>query len=164
MYDFEQLVNLLKLKKLTISAAESCTGGLFAADLVSVSGASEVLSSSFVAYSEDAKISLLGVKPENIRNYGIVSEQVALEMAKGAVKLSGADIAVGITGFAGPAIDENDSSAGTVCFGFTVNGRSVTTIKHFGDIGRNIVREASVHYAAVTLIALINKLGDSDEN
>lgn len=163
MQIFEQLVNLLRSRSFSVSAAESCTGGLFASEIISIAGASDIISSSFIAYSEDAKISLLGISRDTINNYGVVSEQVALEMAKGAVRLSGADVGLGITGFAGPATDPDDSSAGLVCFGFVVNGRSVTATKHFGDVGRNVVRETSVYYAASTLINLINRFGDSDE-
>ncbi len=105
-YDNEDLnevvVRLLKEKGLSISAAESCTGGLFAAALTDVAGASEVLSSSYVTYSAAAKASELGVDPGVIGRCGVVSAETAEAMAKGAKARSGADIAVSVTGYAGP--------------------------------------------------------------
>ncbi len=155
---FEELVQLLKAKGLYISSAESCTGGLFSSEIVSVSGASDVLSSSFVTYSEKAKTDILGVNPETISEYGVVSEIVAIEMARGVCKVSGADIGVAVTGYAGPASSADDDTAGTVCFAFSVNGKTVSSTKHFGDIGRNAVRNVAVFYMAETVISLINKL------
>ena len=105
-YDDEDLnevtVGLLRKKGLHISAAESCTGGMFASAISDVPGASEVLSSSYVTYSEDAKISELGVDPEIISRFGVVSAETAEAMAAGAKVRSGADIAVSVTGYAGP--------------------------------------------------------------
>lgn len=157
---FDELVSILIDKNLTVSCAESCTGGLFSSNIVSVTNASKVLSSAFITYSEDAKIKLVQVNKDSITNYGVVSEQVAVEMAVGAAKMSQADVAVGITGYAGPATDKNDDTAGRVCFGFYVNGKTVSSKKEFGDIGRNAVRELAVIYAAKTLISLIKRFGD----
>lgn len=155
---FEELVSLLREKRLYISSAESCTGGLFSSEIVSVSGASDILSSSFVTYSEKAKEDILGVRAETIEKYGVVSENVAIEMAKGVCRISGADIGVAVTGYAGPASSPEDDTAGTVCFAFSVNGKTISSTKHFGDIGRNAVRNVAVFYMAETLISLINKL------
>ncbi len=157
---FEQLVKVLIDKKLHISAAESCTGGLFASYIVSVPDASQILSSSFITYSNDAKINILSVPASAIDEFGVVSEKVAVDMANGAIKLSGAEVGLGITGFAGPAYDENDDTVGTVCFGFVVNGKTASATKKFGNIGRNAVREIAAQYAAQTLISLIDKFGD----
>ncbi len=160
MKEFEELVLLLKEKGLKISAAESCTGGMFASYLVGVPDASKVLSASFVTYSEQAKTKFAGVSPEVIEKFGVVSEKVAVEMAKGACKSAGCEVGLGITGYAGPASSPGDTDAGTVCFGFAVNGITVSAEKHFGDIGRNAVRELSVLYAANTLTGLIRRFGD----
>ncbi len=157
---FNELVSILLEKNLTITSAESCTGGLFSSEIVSVPNASRVLSAAFVTYSEDAKSEIIGVNPEIIKNCGVVSESVAVEMASGAANKTDANVAVGITGYAGPATDENDDTAGRVCFGFYVNGKTVSSKKEFGDIGRNAVRELAVIYAAKTLISLINRFGD----
>lgn len=156
---FEELVGLLINKKLYVSAAESCTGGLFASNIVSVPDASRVLASSFVTYSEEAKCTFVNVNPETISCFGVVSEQVALEMARGASVKSKAQVSVGITGYAGPG---DDDYVGTVAFGFVVCGKTLSSTKHFGNVGRNVVRELSVQYAASTLINLIRKFGDAN--
>lgn len=153
--EFVDLVALLKEKQLTISAAESCTGGLFASETVAVPDASKVLNVSFVTYSEQAKCEFVRVNEETIEKFGVVSEQVAIEMASGVAAVSKSDIGVGITGFAGPRYSDDDDTVGTVCFGFYVNGKTVSATKHFGDVGRNTVRELAVIYAAKTLISLI---------
>lgn len=153
----EQLVNLLIDKNLRISAAESCTGGMLMSSLIGVAGSSAVVGASYITYSDEAKTETVGVNSETIRTFGVVSENVALEMAMGAAKTAKADIGVGITGYAGPASDENDTTVGTVCFGFYVCGKTLTSTKHFGDVGRNVVRELSCVYATDMLIKLITK-------
>lgn len=155
----EQLVKLLLDKKLTISAAESCTGGMFISKLIDFPGTSEIIGASYITYSDSAKINSVGVKAETIEKYGVVSENTALEMAVGALKTAQSDIGVGITGFAGPFDDDDDPDAGKVCFGFCVKGKTVTSTKRFGNIGRNAVRELCCVYAVDTLIKLINTFG-----
>lgn len=98
----ETVVELLKEKKLTISSAESCTGGLFAKMITDVSGASSVLNESYVTYSPEAKMRILGVLEETIAQKGIVSKETAIEMAEGVIKASKADVGVSFTGYAGP--------------------------------------------------------------
>ncbi len=160
MNSFEILVSELKNRNMKVCAAESCTGGLFASGIISVADASKVIGASFVTYSDQAKISVLNVKKETIDEFGVVSENVAIEMALGAMEAAQAQAAVGITGYAGPAADENDTDVGKVCFGFCVNGKTLTATKKFGDIGRNVVRELSSVYSADTLIKLIRAYGD----
>ncbi len=160
MNSFEILVNELISKNLTVSAAESCTGGLFASGIISVADASKVIGASFITYSNEAKINITGVDAETIEKYSVVSENVALEMATGAAKTGESDVGVGITGYAGPAADVNDPLVGTVCFGFCVNGKTLTATKHFGNLGRNVVRELSAVFAADTLTKLIKAYGD----
>lgn len=113
-YDDEELksvvVHKLQRQGLTISSAESCTGGAFAASITDVPGASKVLSRGYITYDEEAKISMLGVDPTVIDQYTVVSPEVAIEMAKGARLEAGSDIAVSITGYAGPEADEGRES------------------------------------------------------
>lgn len=121
-YDDEELnevvVRILKEKGLTITSAESCTGGLFASAITDVAGASEVLSSAYVTYSEASKIAELGVDASLIEEFGVVSSQVAEAMAYGARLRSGADIAVSVTGYAGPDADPG-CSAGDAYIGYS---------------------------------------------
>lgn len=113
----EVVVRLLNDKKLSLSCAESCTGGLFASAITDVVGASAVFDRGFVTYSADAKIDMLGVLPDTIDRHSVVSPQVALEMAKGAADKSGSDISVSITGYAGPEADKG-RLAGDAYIGF----------------------------------------------
>lgn len=153
---FERLVERLKEKHLKVASAESCTAGLFAADLAAVPGASSVLEYGFVVYSAAAKQRILGVPQKVIGRYGVVSEQTARAMAQGAKRVSGADLSVGITGFAGPDADEG-YTAGTVCFGFCCRERSVSETVDFGDIGRNRVRQKCAEYAAERFLELLEE-------
>ncbi|WML52597.1 CinA family protein [Neobacillus sp. PS3-12] len=98
----ENLVTLLMNKGYHISFAESCTGGKACAQIINVPNASKVLNCSFITYSNESKIQFLHVNPKTIEEYGAVSEEVALEMASGALKAAKTEIGVGITGIAGP--------------------------------------------------------------
>ena len=151
----EQLVDLLLEKKYHISFAESCTGGLCSATLVNVTNASKVLDMSFVTYANEAKIELLGVKAETILSNGVVSEEVAKEMAQGVAKKAKSEIGVGVTGVAGPGGGTAKNPIGMVCFGFCINGETKTFTKQFGEIGRNQVRKSSVEFVYQTLIELL---------
>lgn len=115
----EVVVRILKEKGLTIASSESCTGGLFAAAITDVAGASDVISSSYVTYSNESKIKELGVPAETIERFGVVSKETAEAMAAGTKKRSGADIAVSITGFAGPESDPGHE-AGEAYIGYAV--------------------------------------------
>lgn len=115
----EVVVRILKEKGLTIASSESCTGGLFAAAITDVAGASDVISSSYVTYSNESKIKELGVPAETIERFGVVSKDTAEAMAAGTKKRSGADIAVSITGFAGPESDPGHE-AGEAYIGYAV--------------------------------------------
>lgn len=116
-----KLVNKLKKLGYHVSAAESCTGGLVSKLLTDAPGASEVFDCSVTTYSNEAKINLLGVKPETLKEHGAVSEQTAREMASGVLALSGADIAVSVTGLAGPGGDGGEKPVGTVCIGIATS-------------------------------------------
>ena len=140
----QEVVDLLIKKNYKISAAESCTGGLFAAKIVEISDASKVLDMSFVTYANKAKVKLVDVKEETIKEFGVVSEEVAIQMAKGVQKVSGSNVGVGISGIAGPTGDTATKPIGMVCFGIVINDKSLSFTKYFGNLGRNVVREYAV--------------------
>lgn len=151
----EQLVDKLLEKNYKISFAESCTGGLCCGTLVNVTNASKVLDMSFVTYSNESKMKLIDVKADTILANGVVSEEVAYEMAEGVAAAAGSEIGVGITGVAGPGGGTDKKPVGMVCFGFCVNGKTTTFTKQFGEIGRNQVRKSSVEFVFQTLIEMI---------
>lgn len=153
----EQVVKALIERGWHISFAESCTGGLAAAALVSVPDASKVLDVSFITYANGAKLNYLGVKQESIADFGVVSEQVAREMAEGVAKEAGCEVGVGITGVAGPSGGTDQKPVGMVCFGFYLNGSCYTDTCQFGSIGRNEVRKKSVEYVYRRLGELLAK-------
>ncbi|MBO4862798.1 MAG: CinA family protein [Eubacterium sp.] len=150
-----ELVRKLKEKGYHITFAESCTAGLAASRLVNVPDASSVLDVSFVTYADEAKIKYLGVDPETIKEYGVVSEEVAREMCSGAAKAMSAEVGVGITGIAGPTGGTEKKPVGMVCFGFYINGEVKTFTRLFGNIGRNEVRAASVDFVYSELIKIL---------
>ncbi len=150
----QTLVELLKQKNMHICCAESCTGGMLSSTLVSVVGASDVLDMGFVTYANKAKIKLLSVNEADIDKYGVVSEIVAGQMARGACDMSDAEVGVGISGIAGPGGSEFKPE-GMVCFGFCVNGHVTTCTVQFGAIGRQNVRKKSCEFAIDTVIELI---------
>ncbi len=126
---------------LKIATAESCTGGLVAAALTAVPGASSVFERGFVTYANEAKMELLGVAAETLKAHGAVSEQTAREMAEGALRRSRADLAVSITGIAGPSGGSPEKPVGLVHFACAArDGDTIALMKHFGDIGRANVR------------------------
>lgn len=132
---------------LKLATAESCTGGMVAAALTEVAGSSDVFERGFVTYSNEAKMELLGVRAETLEAHGAVSEEVAREMAEGALANSRADIAVSITGIAGPGGSEHKPE-GRVCFGVARKGRATRVeTAEFGARGRAKVREAAMHRA-----------------
>lgn len=130
-----------------IATAESCTGGLIAGALTDVAGSSDVFERGFVTYSNAAKQEMLGVKAETLATFGAVSEEVAREMAEGALRASHATLAVSVTGIAGPGGSEFKPE-GRVCFGLAQAGKAtqVETVD-FGPLGRAAVRRAAVEHA-----------------
>lgn len=151
----EQVVDKLIEKGYHISFAESCTGGLCCGNLVNVTNASRVLDVSFVTYANEAKINFIGVSADTILTYGVVSEEVACEMAKGVAEAAKSEIGVGITGVAGPGGGTAKKPVGMVCFGFYINGDVTTYTKQFGEIGRNQVRKSSVEFVFQKLLELL---------
>lgn len=149
----QELLNLLRSRKLTIGFAESCTGGLLSATLTSLAGVSDVYMGSVVSYSYEAKMDLLGVSASTLKNEGAVSESVARQMAQGARKQLKVDIAVAITGIAGPTGGTPDKPVGTVCFAVGGPGLAESAIrKHFSG-NRAEVQEASVRFALEYVIS-----------
>ena len=148
----EELVQILIEKGYTVSFAESCTGGKMAAAIVDVPDASKVLNASFITYANEAKMKYAGVSRETLDLYGAVSEETAGEMAKGTAAMNQADVAVGISGIAGPGGGTEEKPAGTVCFGYFVTGKLYTETVYFGNIGRNKVRDMSVEHVLDVLI------------
>ncbi len=137
-------VYFLKKKGLTLSLAESCTGGMCAARIVNVSGASDVFLGSVVSYANSAKEDLLGVKESTLAEHGAVSAQTVCEMADGARSRFGSDIAISVSGIAGPGGGSPQKPVGTVYFGVSDADGASATRADFGDIGRENVRESSV--------------------
>ena len=121
----EEVVELLARKHLTVTTAESCTGGLIAGTLINAAGASDVLNEGYVTYSNEAKERLVHVSHETLERYGAVSAQTAQEMAEGAARAAGADAALSATGIAGPGGGTVDKPVGLVYVGCCLNGRTV---------------------------------------
>lgn len=120
----ERVVELLAEHKMTVTTAESCTGGLIAATLVNVPGASDVLNEGYITYSNEAKIRLVNVSPETLERYGAVSSQTAKGMANGAAKAAKAEAALSATGIAGPGGGTEEKPVGLVYIGCSVNGKT----------------------------------------
>lgn len=141
------VLELAKARNMMIATAESCTGGMVVAALTDIPGSSAVVDRGFVTYSNEAKIDMLGVRPETLAANGAVSEEVALEMAEGAILQSRADIALAITGIAGPGGSEHKPE-GRVCFGLARKGlKTLTETVEFGAVGRDRVRLLSRNHA-----------------
>lgn len=121
-YDMPKIVvDLLIEKNLTLAAAESCTGGLFSKEVTEIAGASKIFDRGIVTYSNQAKVSELGVKNETIASFGAVSMQTAYEMADGIRKVSNTDIGISVTGIAGPTGATADKPVGLVYIGISIN-------------------------------------------
>lgn len=146
----KSVVELLEANKLTISTAESCTGGMLASRLINVPGVSEVFKSGYITYSNKAKRRILGVKRPVLDKYGAVSKQTAEEMAKGAAFISKADVCVSVTGIAGPDGGSKEKPVGLVYIACNVKGTITVKEYHF-DGSRSKIRESTVS-AALTLL------------
>ena len=141
----QELSELLVVKGLTISVAESCTGGALSHAITSMPGASSYFDCGYITYSNQSKVEMLGVDIQTIKTYGAVSEEVALEMAIGVATKSHSDVAVSITGVAGPTGGTPKKPVGTVCFGFSFAGKTSTSTQlFFGD--RASIVSQSVSY------------------
>ena len=137
------IVDILTAKGWTISFAESCTAGLAAAHLVDIPSASKVFNASF---------------EETIAEKGVVSEAVAIQMAIGTARANDAEVGVGISGIAGPTGATPGKPVGMVCFGFYIDGKTMSATKQFGDLGRDAVRIASVEYVYSFLASMLPRI------
>src|SRR5262245_40492630 len=153
------LLDLCRTKKLTIAAAESCTGGLLAATLTEVAGSSDVFERGFVTYSNAAKQAMLGVPLETLERHGAVSHQTAQAMAQGALAQAPVDLTVSITGIAGPSGATLSKPVGLGYFAAAGrSGRRIERERRYGDIGREHVRRACVLEALAMLRELAQAL------
>lgn len=149
------LLDLCRMRKLKIATAESCTGGLVAAALTEVPGSSDVVDRGFVTYSNDAKHDMLGVETAKLETFGAVSKEVAIAMAFGALEHADVDLAVAITGIAGPGGATPGKPVGLVHFAVAArDGRIAHREQRFGAVGRSSVREQSVVEALKMLIEM----------
>ncbi len=145
------LLDRAKAQGMMITTAESCTGGMVAAALTDIPGSSAVVERGFVTYTNTAKQEMLGVRADTLETYGAVSEEVAREMANGALQNSRAQLAVSITGIAGPGGSEHKPE-GRVCFGLAAQGQPTRTeTVEFGAQGRDNVRRAARDHALTLL-------------
>lgn len=150
------LIEAYRARGLTLATAESCTGGLVAALLTEIAGASAVIERGFVTYSNVAKEELLRVPPALLRSHGAVSEAVARAMAEGALAHSRADVAVSVTGVAGPGGGTPAKPVGLVHFGaMRRSGAKLHVRRQLGEIGRTAVRRAAVFQALELLSTLV---------
>lgn len=147
----EELLDAARAAGVRIATAESCTGGMIAAALTDIPGSSDVVDRGFVTYSNAAKTEMLGVRPETLAAHGAVSEEVAREMADGALSRSAASLAVSVTGIAGPG-GSGFKPEGRVAFGLAREGAGTRTeTVDFGALGRARVRTAARDHALALL-------------
>jgi nicotinamide-nucleotide amidase len=155
----KRILDFLRARGLKLATAESCTGGLVAAMLTEIAGSSDVVDCGFVTYSNEAKRAMLDVPAATLKRHGAVSGETAAAMAAGALKSSRADLAVAVTGVAGPSGGSKDKPVGLVHFAAASrDGRRLARSRHFGKIGRRQVRLRSVAEALTLLELLAGKV------
>ena len=150
----KHVVDVLKEKKLTITTAESCTGGMISSRIVNVPGASAVLKQAYVTYCDEAKHTVFGVKKETLEKYYAVSSQTACEMAEGGAKAAGADVCVSVTGVAGPDT-EDGKPVGCVFIGCFYNGN--VTVKEYSFKGNRMEIRSQAADEALKLVLNVVK-------
>lgn len=150
------VIDALKARGWMMATAESCTGGLIAGAITDIAGSSAVFDRGFVTYSNAAKIEMLGVRAETLATQGAVSEEIAAEMAQGARDAAGVEIAVSVTGIAGPGGSEFKPE-GRVCFGLATPEGTQTETVEFGAIGRANVRSATVDHALSLILNTLRR-------
>jgi nicotinamide-nucleotide amidase len=152
------LLDLCRARRLTIATAESCTGGLVAGALTEIAGSSDVVERGFVTYSNAAKEAMLDVPAATLQRHGAVSRETAEAMAAGALGHSPADLAVAITGIAGPGGGSREKPVGLVHFAASRRGgEAIARERRFGDVGRAEVRRRSVLEALAMLTELAHR-------
>ena len=154
----EHLSALLTAKQLKITTAESCTGGLIAENLTAISGSSLWFERGFVTYGNNAKEMMLGVNPHLIQTYGAVSQLVAEAMASGALSHSESDIAVAVTGIAGPTGGSKEKPVGTVWLAWAYKDCVQSRHYHFKSATRKEVRQLACYYAVQGAISFLSQL------
>jgi nicotinamide-nucleotide amidase len=148
------LAQILLSRNWTVSLAESCTGGLVCATLTELAGSSGWFERGYITYSNEAKTECLDVPVDLIESHGAVSEEVAKAMAEGARVNSGCNVAISITGIAGPSGGSAEKPVGTVCFGWATENQTLTKTMHFkGD--RQTIRQNASEFALAELVALL---------
>jgi nicotinamide-nucleotide amidase len=153
------VLDLLRARGLKVATAESCTGGLVAATLTEIAGSSDVVDCGFVTYSNAAKQAMLGVPAATLKRHGAVSGETAAAMAAGALKNSQADLAVAITGIAGPSGGTTEKPVGLVYLAAASrDGRRLARTRRYGKIGRRRVRQRSVAEALELLQLLAEEM------
>ncbi|QWE04699.1 CinA family protein [Polynucleobacter sp. JS-JIR-II-50] len=148
------LAEILLSRNWTVSLAESCTGGLVSATLTELAGSSEWFERGYITYSNEAKMECLDVPAQLIESHGAVSEPVAKAMAEGARINSRSNVAISITGIAGPSGGTIEKPVGTVCFGWATENQTLTKTIHF-DGDRQAVRQQATEFALTEFIALL---------
>jgi nicotinamide-nucleotide amidase len=151
------LAQMLHLRGLQLVVAESCTGGWVAMALTGIVGSSEWFDRGYVTYSNRSKQQMLGVKATTLEVYGAVSEQTVAEMTNGALAASGADLALAISGIAGPGGGSVEKPVGTVCFAWQRQSQQPITLRHWFAGERDAVRAQAVAYALQGLLDLLER-------
>ena len=146
----ETVVELLAKNRLSVTTAESCTGGLIAGTIVNVAGASDVLNEGYVTYSNEAKERLVGVRHKTLERFGAVSEESAREMAEGAARRAGADAALSATGIAGPGGGTVEKPVGLVYIGCCLKGKTI--VKKWQFTGYRSENRLDTVRAALTML------------
>lgn len=146
------LLEVARARGIMVATAESCTGGGIGAAITDIAGSSAIFDRGFITYTNAAKTQMLGVQPVTLETFGAVSEEVAAEMARGALSASDAQIAVSVTGIAGPGGSEHKPE-GRVCFGLATAHGVNTETRDFGALGRAEVRALTVDHALHLLIS-----------
>jgi nicotinamide-nucleotide amidase len=152
----QNVVQLLKDKKLTLAAAESCTGGLLSAAVTETAGASSVFGFGLCAYANEIKTRMLGVSPLTLQSFGAVSAQCAREMALGAQRASGAAVSVSVTGIAGPAGGSGEKPVGTVYIVCAYENKTNVLHLQIQKKERAYIRNESVRQALILILNTIN--------
>jgi PncC family amidohydrolase len=152
------MIGELRKRGMTFATAESCTAGMIAARVGDIAGCSDILLGGIISYANSVKENVLGVPAEVLRDYGAVSEPCAKYMAEGARRVTGADIAVSVTGIAGPGGGTPEKPVGTVCFGIAdADGTEAFTVRFNGKNDRSKIRRLTVARAMMTVIQRLRK-------
>ena len=151
-----QLIKTARAQNVTLATAESCTGGLIGAAITATAGSSSIFHGGIIAYHNDVKINLLGVDPNSLDTDGAVSETIAVQMARGCRERLGVDIAVSVTGVAGPDGGSEDKPVGTVWIGLATQNGTTAKLHNFPEMSRNKVRDYTCLAALKTCIQTLS--------